>query len=352
MKIGMLGGSLMEYVSQSMIARRLGVAQRTVSKALRGEKDISEKVRERILAAAKELGYRQNLLVEGVLRGKSMIVGLLFPILETPYFSKMLRGVADELARHHYRLLIGHRDNRRAVDDDDLEMLLKYRVSGLIVIPRAEIPIEDSVYARLAASDSQIVFIDQKSPFPQIASVRSNDIEGAMQATRHLLDLGHRRIAYCGPDYPYSTSSVERRRGYREAMREAGCPTQELPVCGEATEELGTQLARLMRSRRRSTAFFCFNDDNALQIIAMLRLLGLETPRDVSVVGYGDDVPHVEHMRTPLTTVSQNPELLGKLAAEIVVDKIAGKVARAETVVDTSLIVRDSTRQIDVEETP
>jgi len=188
-----------------------------------------------------------------------------------------------------------------------------------------------------------IVLINNQHPGEFVHSVMIANLEASRDATRHLIALGHKRIAYLGDQHGYQ-SDTERFAGYREALAEAGLPFQpELVVHGDGKAEGGMRaVEKLLALPQLPTAMFCYNDMSALGVLRRLQLAGLEVPRDVSVVGF-DDLFLAQFCHPPLTTVRQPKRRMGQLAMETLLRLLAGAESEENITVPGELIVREST---------
>ena len=320
--------------SQAEIAKNLGLSQQAVSKALRGDADISGKVRERVEVEAKRLGYRSNKLARSLVSGKTGLVGLFLPNFSSPYFLNLFNAIEDALGQNGYQVLAKRWDRHTGSDADDLDALLQYRVDGLLVSPRHNTAWEDSVYAELLGRDMKMVSVSGRVGLPGIHHVGSDDLGGAKAAVKHLLANGHRSIVYAGPADSPDPALVNRRSSYLKTMADAGLDAKEL-------DSLDALL-----STAPPTAFFCSSDMAAVELIRLLRERGLSVPDDISVMGYGDNLACPQEMKVPLTTVSQHSERIGATAVEMLMKLLAGEDV-ADIDIPAEIIVRESVKPID-----
>ena len=327
-------------VNQKTLARNLGVTQVTVSKALSGGKDISEKVRSRVEAEARRLGYSTNKLARSLVGGKSDLVGLFLPNFSSPYFLALFDAIEDALGRNGRQILTKRWDKRTCSDADDLNVLLHYNVDGLIVTPRQNVPWEKSVYPGLLESGMKIVSVSALPDLAGVSSVASNDVAGAAAAIHYLQSKGHRSIAYFGKGSPGVQSERDRLKGYRDGVGGKG-----VSLCDTPTVSLVERLREFMARHPGVTSFFCVGDESALSLINAIGSLGLSVPDDISVMGYGDNLFHPEEMKVPLTTMSQHSSLIGVKAVELLMRLLDGSEAeRVE--VEATLVERGSVRDI------
>lgn len=330
-------------VSQTEIARRLGVSQRTVSKALRDEPDISEKTKQLVKKTAEEMSYHGDKLMRSLLGSGSELVGMILPA-----FSQYLTGILDNaekvLRSQGYNLML-IRWTDKEDDSQEINWLLQYKVDGIIVFPRP-LPLEKRLlYKRLIKNGEKIVFIDDPSPFSGAGSVASDDDKGMRLAVEHLLSLGHRRIAYVGPLHSYSVSLNARHEAYLKVMKENNLEAFEIQTSVSVKQTI-EKIPEFLSNHKNITAYACFNDYTAMTLIEELAKSGQYAPKDYSITGYGDDIRYPNALKVPLTTVSQNNMEIGEKAAKLCLGMIKGDEKPRNIVVPTHLIIRESTQPL------
>lgn len=323
------------------VARRAGVSVTTVSYVFNDRPGISEATRARVLQAAEALHYSPNALIRSLQQRRTNTIGIyMWSLGEDPsrhITAELFKGVSTELARTEYDLLVySHRPGR--FDAANVTAFLDKRVDGLIWTPA---PVAFGALDTLASAELPTVAV-LYDPVPAgIGQVSVDNRSGALAAVRHLVSLGHRRIACSGTSR--LSDFIQRREGYRAALREAGIepdPALEfLPTNGWALAS-----ETLPRARERgATAVFCMSDSHALNYLAAARKQGVSIPGDLSLVGF-DDVPAAALVSPGLTTVRLPAAQVGELAVSHVISLIGGAAAaQAHTEVPTELIVRAST---------
>ncbi|MCF7853714.1 MAG: LacI family transcriptional regulator [Candidatus Pacebacteria bacterium] len=331
-------------ISQAEIARAVGLSQRAVSKALRDEPDISTDTKARVTAAAAALGYSPNRIAASLVSGSTSILGVVFPGFGGQYFSRLFHSMEESVRKAEYSLLLRGWDWHTVSDETDINALLQFRVDGLLVVPRTTVPWSESVYPELIKAGNKIVFIDHFVDVEGACSVVPDNRQGARDATHHLLSLNRGPVAMVNVDLPFSTSANEREEGFREALKQAGIADAQTHVIKVPSHPYSELLsAELGKKLNDYQAIFCYSDDVALNIIEILEAIGLSVPEDVAVAGFGDNIPHVERLRVPLTTVSQNPATMASTAVAMLLKRLNSQEVPPRITVPTRLTVRAST---------
>ncbi len=319
------------------IARLAGVSAPTVSRVLNGRSDVAPDTRQRVEQLLREHGYRRPATVT-----PSPTVEMVFYHVYSHIAVEIMRGVQEVLAGHD--LGVGFMDVSAGASTDRswYERLLARRPTGVIIV-HSHFTAEQ--HAQLAASAIPLVALDPTGQPPyEVPSVAATNWSGAVAATRHLLELGHRHIGVIsGPGE--SLRARERLEACRAAMETAGMPVDARMVrSGQFNYEDGLVLGReLLRQPDPPTAVMCGNDLQALGVYEAARELGLRIPHDLSVVGF-DGLQTGNWSGPPLTTVCQPFRDIGAAAAELLLTLVAGR-APAQTRIElpTTLMVRGST---------
>ena len=319
------------------IAARAGVSVSTVSRVLNKTVPVARPKREAVMRAVQALGYRPNIMAQELARGRSMAVGVLPQGLWNPFYSRLLKGVAEGLRGTAFHPVFA--SGEQPVEEEQaFEMLLATRVEAIIVMG-GQIP------------DERLVGLAQRLPIVAISRsvrglehrcVRVENAEGGYKATRHLLDLGHTRIVHI-TGLSWHPDSIARREGYERALTEAGLPVDPaLVVEGDWEEQSGlTAVEGLLAAGVRFTAIFCGNDQIAFGAALALFRSGLQVGRDVSLVGF-DDQPSAAFSCPPLTTVRQPAVEMGMAAARAIVEELRGR-SFVQPVFRPELVLRAST---------
>ena len=323
------------------IADLAGVSIATVSRVVNGRGDVAPETREHVARVIQERGYTTNRTARGLSAGRTDLVAVLVPLVFPAYFSAILSGAAEALAEHDLQIVLSPTGGEHDREVSALDRVHGQTDGALIILPGES----SAELAPLLDSGYRFVVLDPLMPLDErIPSVSAAHTSGADQAMRHLLDLGHRRIAQItGPRGWVATE--DRRRGYHAALAAAGIlPDPVLEAESIPEIEPGRAAAeRLLDLPEPPTAIFAFNDNIAIGVLQAARARGLSVPEDLSIVGF-DDIEHATIVTPTLTTVRQPLAEMGRMAVSILVRLLERQ--RFETLrveLATRLVVRDST---------
>lgn len=293
----------------------------TVSRALTGSLEVSEKTRQRVIRCAGELGYRPNRWARSLVTQRSSIVGVVIPDIAHSYFAEITRGVEEVIEKAGYKLLLCHSCMNPEKEQIEIDTLVGARVEGLIVA--SEQPeTSPQVFLGLKEMGIPFVLVDRFFPGHAFPSVRVDDLAVGRLATEYLLELGHRRIAHIRG--PRLSPATLRYRGYREALRKHKIAVnREWIVRGRFDIESGREaMNRLLHLKSRPTAVFAGNDPMGIGAVYACRDAGLAVPGDISIVGAGN-IEGMHHPNPFLTTVDWPRRQLGRTAVTLLLAAIA-----------------------------
>lgn len=324
------------------IARLAEVSLGTVSHVLNNSAHVRDELRNRVLKVVEEVGYQPSQLARGLRRDRTNVIGMVIPDITNPFFPAIVRGAEDIAFASGYRLILCNTDNDHEKELAYLNELRTYLPSGLIVIPSkfSDLTVQVESYQRVG---TKVVCVDRLPRQWAGDSVTADNKEGAVQATRYLLQMGHKRIAMIvGPlDL---TNAKDRLNGFKQALREAGIALNKGYVQQTTFDKQGgyEKTLVLLRLAQPPTAIFAGNDMIALGALQAIREVGLKCPEDISVMGF-DDLDLAEVTAPPLSTVSQSGYQLGSTAAGLLMERLKKKRARARHIVlKTELKLRNS----------
>ena len=309
------------------IAEKCGVSPSTVSRAFSRPEVISEPVKRRIYAVAKELGYRPSLLARGLTTGRTATVGLLVPDVTNPFFPPLIQSIGRAAENRNLVVLLADVDGR---DESAILSNMGDRVDGVIIAA----PRSDEANLRLAAQHIPVVLANRH--VDGVSSVLCNNDDALRQAVRHLGDLGHSEIAYLrGPEGSWASDV----RGQAISSEAARSQIEFLPLGPFPASFDGGRAAGAALAASTATGALFFDDVMAWGGVTELNRLGLSVPEDFSVVGC-DDVPMSAMLTPPLTTIAAPFDRLGQLAVEVLANRIDSPADEVETVSCAGQLVR------------
>lgn len=323
------------------VARRAGVSTMTVSRVINNSGYASQEARERVARAIAELDYLPNALARSLRHRQTKTVALVLADIGNPFFIAVARGAEQVASAHGFSLLFCNTGESRDAEDAHLSVLLQKRVDGVLLVPTGD---DDPGVARLGARGVPTVLIDRRVGGAPADLVRGDSERGAYELVRHLIGLGHARIALITGPLGLSTAA-DRAAGYARALREAGLPVSEALICADDFSLEGGRRStrRLLALDPRPTAIFGGNTLIAFGAFQALRAAGLRVPEDVSLVTF-DDLPEAWLMSPFLTTANQPADEIGRRAAELLFERLGGRGGPAprEVVLPAELVVRRS----------
>ncbi|MBX3062684.1 MAG: LacI family DNA-binding transcriptional regulator [Anaerolineae bacterium] len=333
------------------VARASGVSYATVSRVLSGYEFVKASTRHRVMEAVEQLGYVANLQARSLAGGRSRIIGLLVPNLDNGYIGTIMRGIDQELERANYDLMLYTTHRQPDNESFYVNAIANGLTEGLLLVT----PLVATTYLKVLREHSfPYVLIDQVDGADNSSSVSATNWQGAYEATQHLIELGHRRIAFITGALVIQ-SAVDRLQGYKAALADSGIPIRdELILEGDYLQRSGYEISKnlLQSAVPLPTAIFASNDLSAFGAMDAARECGLRIPDDISVIGF-DDIPQASLVYPKLTTVGQPLEQMGKVAVKMLLEQIEGRNHQPRRVtLATQLVLRDScgSHQVEGEE--
>ncbi|HZC42045.1 MAG TPA: LacI family DNA-binding transcriptional regulator, partial [Streptosporangiaceae bacterium] len=307
------------------VAARAGVHPATASRALNPETRllVREDTARRVLDAAQTLGYRPNPVARSLRTRRSNTVGVLIPDLTNPLFPPIVRGIEDRLAAAGYVALIGNTDGDDERERIVFEQMRARHVDGFVL---ATVHLSSALLAEAGRADLPVVLVNRLAEDHSMPSVSADNERGMRLAVDHLSELGHRRIAHIAGPQDVSTG-LSRYRGFDAALRAHATATDEdLVVVAKAFSiEEGHRCCRLLLAQGAPfTAIAAGNDMLAVGCYGALEEAGVRCPEDMSVVGF-NDMPFIDRLRPPLTTIRFPHYQVGTEAAQLLLERIAGE---------------------------
>jgi DNA-binding LacI/PurR family transcriptional regulator len=332
-------------VTLKAVAQRVGLTPGTVSAVLNDSpaaRSVPEHTKNRIFAAAKELNYRPNFLARALRVNRTYTIGVLAAEIGDPYGSTVISGIESYLRKHDYfYLTVAHRHDKKLLESYS-QLLLQRGVEGFITIDTS---------------------IDEPLALPAVAVAGHHSVDGVTNividhktavrlALQHLIELGHRNIAFMkGPGI--SSDSEDRWRSIVAVAQELGIPVQpgltvqlEGSTAARAPEYAIPYAEELLKRKSPFTAVFAYNDNAAVAAIRVIQESGLNVPGDISVVGF-DDIQGAAYTNPPLTTVRQPLSKMGEIAAKTLLDRIEGRAEYVpEIAIEPQFVVRQSAGRV------
>lgn len=326
------------------VAREAGVSYSTVSRVLNDYEHIRPEKRQRVLEAMAQLGYQVNLQARSLVMGRSNLVAMLVHDLGNPYTAQIVQAIDTTLEQADYNLVLFTTHQNKAKEADFVDNFTQRMVDGLLLL----IPFDSETYlGKLRERGVPYVVIADTQQLDRFSPmVGITNWQGAYEAMRYLIGLGHRRIGFIS-GHPLFLSTAERLEAYKAALTDHGLAFDETLVRpGGYQYQPGYEAAHtLLALPNPPTAIFASNDLSAQGVYDAARARGLRIPEQLSVVGY-DDIPQAAYLHPPLTTVRQPLLEMGSAAARLLLDLIAHPGQTVQSALfEAALIVRESCQQ-------
>ena len=324
------------------IADRAGVSIGTVSHVINETATVRPKLRGRVLEAIRSMGYQPSALAQGLRKNRTNMLGMVIPDITNPFFPGVVRGVEDVAYKRSFRVILCNADNDPSKEESYVRELRSYHIAGLLIIPAAGADIASHLRAYASAS-VPVVCIDRVPDGWKGDAVLVANAEGAYLATRHLIEMGHKRLAVIAGPLGL-TNAAERLKGFTRALNEARIEIEpEFVQEARFDTASGYQAAlRVLRMLPRPTAIFACNDLMAFGVLQAARELNLRCPDDVSIAGF-DSLEFTKFTDPSLTSVYQPGYQLGATAARLLLQRVDGlRSAPKKVLLPTELKRRNS----------
>ena len=325
------------------VASKAGVSAMTVSRVINESPRVSDETRRRVEATIAELGYVPNRLASGLIRRKTGALGVIVPDVANPFFTLVVRGAEEVAWRAGYHVILCNTQADLERERGYLEDMLSFQVEGLLLAPVGD---RSRPHLRMLTQNGvPFVLIDRTIAGYDGDLVQGDSQAGARRLIEHLIGLGHRRIAMITESSEVSTAR-DRFAGYREALDSAGIGSlPELVAESSAVDPRGAHDAtlRLLDLAEPPTAIFAVNNIAVVGVAEAARERGLEIPGDLALVCF-DDIEHASRFHPFLTVMAQPAETFGTIATQLLLDRLAGRVAerRRIVVLPADFVVRQS----------
>lgn len=322
------------------VAALAGISYTTVSHVVNNTRPVSDAVRAKVEAAIAELAYVPSGVARSLKARATATIGLVLPNNSNPYFAELARGIEDACERNGYCVILCNSDDDPLKQRNYLRVLQEKRVDGLLLAAVDS----DNPWGDSGRSSTPLVVVDREVPGVQADLVCIDHAEGAYLASRHLLQLGHRRIA-CVNGPASATVARLRQAGFDRAMAEAGLDVPaRWRVAGDFSADGGYRAGVALFAEQPPSAVFAANDMLGMGLLRAAAERNLAVPRELSVIGF-DDIQMCRYVYPALSTVGQSIMALGELAAECLLARVQGRAPAGPRrhVVAPSIVVREST---------
>lgn len=326
-------------ITMADVAKLAGVGKMTVSRLLSGSANVSSETAERVHRAIKLLNYQPNEVARSLRSIHTKTIALILPYLYDPFFATCAHAISTVATRNGYSVLITTSDEKTELEQKQARMMLRRRTDGMIIIPA---PHEGDYLRGQEFSQMHIVTLDRPAPDPHIDSVMVNNRAGARDGVRHLIEHGHKRIAFLGLDRNLYTMQT-RYAGYREAVAAAGLAVGNYIECSTQDHAV-EQIQSVFASATPPTAIFAGNNLTMRYLLHAMKVLRIDVPEQAALVGF-DDFDIADVLQPALTVVRQPVYQIGETAANLLFQRIASRefpIKGQRVVLPVELVVRRS----------
>jgi DNA-binding LacI/PurR family transcriptional regulator len=328
-------------ITSSDVARAARVSQSAVSRAFSDGASVSGVTREKVLKAARRLGYRPNAIARAMISGKSKLIAILVAYLDNQFYPIVIEQLTRGLQKKGYHTLLFMTEPGR--QDEVVQQMLEFQVEGIVM---ASATLSSTLARECAQAGIPVVLLNRYVPSSPASSVTSDNIEGGRIVARHLVENEHQRIAFIAGSEDSSTNR-DREAGFYKGLAEMGVTAWNRAVGSYTFEGAAAAARELCKGREKPDAIFVANDHMAFSVMDVLRNeLTLRVPDDISIIGF-DDVPEASWGGYSLTTIRQPSSSMIEATISILVEQIGrDTVSRRAAILPVELIVRQSSRQL------
>jgi len=301
-----------------MVAKEAGVSVATVSRVLNHPETVSENTKNHVMSIMKQLSYTPNSLARGLALNKSNTIALLIPNILNPKHMEIAKGVEDVAHQKKYNILLCNTEGKKDKEREYINILINRKVDGIIF---SNCLLSDMEIQDLARENAPVVLIGKKTT-SNINMVYTDYFSGAYEATKHLLELGYKKIAHItGPKW--QDENIDKQKGYEKALQDNNLPIDKKYIVEGDNDINGGYLAakKLMCMSQRPEAIFAANDLMAIASLDAAKALGVKVPESIAVIGF-DNISMSALVEPKLTTVSQPIYKMGLLAARLLFDNM------------------------------
>jgi DNA-binding LacI/PurR family transcriptional regulator len=328
------------------IAKIAGVSKTTVSRVLSGGSNVSKKTKDKVLKVIEQNNYKPSIIAQSLRTNKTKTIGLVIADIENPFYARVAKGVIDTAEIKNYNVILCNSNNDINSEEKEIDTLINRGVDGLLL---TTVALKTRTIKNLLDKQFPFMLIDCKLDYPGINYVVNDDYYGAKLATEYLINLGHKNIFFLGNKKLLSLR--ERLKGFKDALKlnkySENTSTFDELVDINNMHTLEKIIKYIINHKNKITAIFAGNDYWAIKTIKIINDYGLNVPEDISVIGY-DNIEISAIIKPPLTTIRQPKYLLGKLAAEQLLEIIenGSKKEIKRIVLKPDLIIRNSCKKL------
>lgn len=334
-------------ITITYIAKELGIAPATVSRALNDHPEISASTKKKVKAAAKRLNYMPNKMASSLRSGKTRNIGVLIPTAEHLFFGSVISGISNIASKYGYDVLIYQSNESEAFEKKGIDTFIRARVDGILV-SISKSTTDFSHFKALKEKNIPIAFFDRNNDDLEISSVCTDDFSGGYMATKSLIDSGYKSIAHVsGPQHIKAFS--ERVRGYKSALQDNNFLVYDnLIYAGDISIEAGKKAVNyFLNLDDKPDAVFAVEDFTALGVLKQLKSASIEVPSQFGVIGFCNDL-FGEHISPSLSTIDQKTVQMGEEAFKLIyelIHKKEEKINVQKRILSPTLIIRESSKK-------
>ncbi|MBN3584150.1 LacI family DNA-binding transcriptional regulator [Algoriphagus aestuarii] len=331
-------------VTMKEIAKKLGVSVSTISRALKDSPELHPETKRKIVEMAKEMNYQPNLLAQSLRISRTKTLGVIVPEITSHFFASCISGIQDQATTRGYNVMICQSNEHLELEIANIKTLVSSQVDALLISLSRETNHYEHLF-ELYNREIPFVLFDRVQEDIPVSKVTFNDIGGAYQVTKHLLEVGCKRVMYVsGPEDLYI--SKKRKEGYLKALAEFGVAEDPslIKITDLTTEGNMAVAEEILQMENRPDGVFCMIDPVAVEVLMHWKSQGIRIPQDIALAGFTNN-PTAAVVEPPLTTVSQPGYEMGKLAVSHLLDQLDGIASDdpISIVLETTLIPRKST---------
>jgi len=335
-------------VTIKTLAQKLGISVSTISRVLNGlgeQYRISKSTIELVTLTAEKLNYSPNNIAKGLRLKKSSTIGLIVPDITNAWFAQLALGIEKEARKHHYNIFLCNSNDDPKVEKKSILLLQNWMVDGIIIAP---IGLDAEHLIKASRKGTPLVLIDRFFEGLNLPYISSNDYEGSLEATQHLINNGHRKIA-CFQGIVGTSTNSQRIDGYKQALKKNKIPFDpELIMGSDFGFDNSYACAKKMiqhLSKTKITAIFSMGNQITLGILKVFKEEGIQIPDDLSIISFDEQI-YSDLLFTPLTTVSHMNENLGDIAIKMMLDQFTHKRKPRNVILKSKLVIRESVKDL------